>query len=407
MNTETEIIEEETAPVTEAQAEAPAEALAPALEAPVKQRKEINAKTVGIVIFIFIISALLLAFVALYIREGESGYKLPAGIGLNSKPGENVYTDGERYTTQGIAKAVSPSVVGVTATGGNILGAVSQGSGIILSEEGFVITNAHVIDGTKNQEIWLSDGRHFPASVVGSDTKTDLAVLKIEADGLVPAVLGNAEELELGEPVAALGSPMGLDGTITNGIVSGLNRKIKSDSAAYRMDCIQTNAAVNPGNSGGALVNMYGQVVGIISSKYVSLDYEGIGFAISINAALPVIEELIENGYVTGRVKIGITFRQVTTYVAGQLDGEVLAGLHIVSIDKSCDISSTELREGDVIVKLDGAEAADIANVTDMLIGKKPGQKMTAEVVRPDADGKESERFTITFKLEADVPAGK
>lgn len=409
MNTEineTEIIEGNQE-VSQNEAIAEEAEIAEASAAPLDIKKGVSGRTVGITIFSFIIAALLLAFVALYIKSDSSGYTMPSGIGLNSKPGADVYTDGERYTTQGIAKAVSPSVVGVRATGGNIIGAVSQGSGIILSKEGFIITNAHVIDGTDNQEIWLSDGRRFSAKIVGSDSKTDIAVLKIEADGLIPATLGDAEELELGEPVAALGSPMGLDGTITDGIVSGLNRKIKSDSASYRMDCIQTNAAVNPGNSGGALVNMYGQVVGIISSKYVSLDYEGIGFAISINAALPIIEELIENGYVTGRVKIGITFHQVTTYASEQFDGEVLAGLHIASVDKNCDIASTGLRKGDIIVKLDGVEVADAANVTDMLTGKKAGDEMTAEVVRPDKNGKESERFTITFKLEADVPAGK
>ena len=190
---------------------------------------------------------------------------------------------------------------------------IGSGSGIIITQDGYIVTNTHVLEGSQyslldESELEKPDSfivntyndKQFEAEIVGRDAKTDIAVIKIKADNLPAAELGDSDETVLGERVAAIGNPAGLTGSITDGIVSGLNRKIKADSTGFEMDCIQTNAAISPGNSGGALVNMYGQVIGITSSKYVSSSYEGLGFAITINEAKPVIEELISQGYVSG-----------------------------------------------------------------------------------------------------------
>lgn len=191
------------------------------------------------------------------------------------KDAENTDADGA-YTVEGVASVVCPSIVEIEtygdAKGEQLSG---TGSGIISSEDGYIITNAHVLTNGKSFHVIMSDETEYPATVIGKDNKTDLAVIKIEGSDFPAAVMGNSDEVVLGESVVAIGNPAGLSGSVTNGIVSGLNRQIRSDATGFDMNCIQTNAAISPGNSGGALVNMYGQVIGITSSKYVSSSYEG------------------------------------------------------------------------------------------------------------------------------------
>ena len=220
------------------------------------------------------------------------------------------YQANGKYTTEGVAKAVSPSIVTIEAfVEGSPLAAYSQGSGVIMSSDGYIITNAHVIEEASLAIlVRLHDGTEYDATIVGSDIKSDLAVIKIQAQDLQAAQFGNSDSLVLGEQVIALGSPAGLEGTVTMGIVSGLDRMIRVDTDNIDMSCIQIDAAINPGNSGGALVNMWGQVVGITSSKMDSIEFDNIGFAIEMSAATPIIEQLIENGRVLGRPKIGISF---------------------------------------------------------------------------------------------------
>ena len=307
-----------------------------------------------------------------------------------------------KYTPEGIAKKVLPSVVSIEIyEKGTVFTPVSQGSGIILTENGYIITNAHVIENaTRAIKVILSDKKEYEAKIVGLDKKTDLAVIKINATGLVAADYGDSDQLEIGEEIVALGSPAGLYGSLTRGVVSGLNRKIKTEANNTEMDCIQIDAAINPGNSGGALVNMYGQVVGINTSKIMLDSYDGIGFAISINEARPILEKLIADGYIKDRVKIGISFYEVTAATAEI--NKTQPGLYIRSIDKDCDIINTGLKENDVITHIEGVPVVYRSDVDNVLKGKKPGDTVKAKVYRKTNSGEE-QTFEIKFKLMEDT----
>jgi len=238
-----------------------------------------------------------------------------------------------------------------------------------------------------------------------------LAVIKIDATDLTAATLGDSDEVILGEAVVAIGNPAGLSGSVTNGIVSGLNRQIRSDSTGFDMNCIQTNAAISPGNSGGALVNMYGQVIGITSSKYVSSSYEGLGFAITINEVIPIVEDLISNGYVEGRVRVGITFislesDEVQLAFAEELEmediPESLNGIWITEIAADCDISNTELAENDMIIEVNGQSVSTYDEVMAAIDGQVAGDSVEAVCRRYNQDGS-YETFKITFALMEDT----
>ncbi|MCD7784842.1 MAG: trypsin-like peptidase domain-containing protein [Oscillospiraceae bacterium] len=315
---------------------------------------------------------------------------------------DRYYQDDGRYTVEGVALTCTPSIVTIEAyTGSTIFASYSQGSGIIMTSDGYIITNAHVIeDADLTIIVRLYDGTEYNATVVGSDSRTDLAVLKINASDLTPAQFGDSDQLELGEQVVTLGSPAGLESTVTTGIVSGLNRMISVESDNISMECIQIDAAINPGNSGGALVNMWGQVVGITSSKLEAVEYDNIGFAISINAAIPIIEELIENGGILGRPKVGISFYEISSTMSSIYG--IPAGLYIAAIDEECDISNTDLEIGDVITEMDGTTVTSADDVYEVIFQYSSGDEITATVLRMDDDGNWNE-FEITFKLEEDT----
>ena len=315
---------------------------------------------------------------------------------------DNYYqADGVRLTTEGVAKLVSPSVCEIICYGEGNLAPVSKGSGIVISEDGYIITNAHVIENAKGVKAIFTDESEYKAELVGKDSKTDLAVIKVEATGLTPAELGNSDQMELGEQVVTIGNPGNFSGTITVGYVSGLHRKVRTDSSKYLMNCIQTDAAVNPGNSGGALVNMYGQVVGIVSSKYVMQDYEGLGFAIEMNDAKPIIEDIISQGYISGRLRIGIEFVGINEVAAAQ--NGIPSGLLIRTIRDDWDISNTELEIYDIITEINGHKVYDTDTVLEALDGCVPGDTVTAKVYRRSiVSTEEAEEFEISFKLMQD-----
>lgn len=324
---------------------------------------------------------------------------------------DGVSEDGS-YTVEGVASAVRPSIVEIYTYGDADATQISgSGSGIILSEDGYIITNAHVLTDGKSFTVTASDKTEYTAQVVGRDAKTDLAVIKVDASGLPAATMGNSDEVVLGESVVAIGNPAGLTGSVTNGIVSGLNRQIRSDVTGFDMNCIQTNAAISPGNSGGALVNMYGQVIGITSSKYVSSSYEGLGFAITINEVLPIVQDLIQNGHVSDRVRIGITLVSLnSTYVQTGFAEEIgmtelptdLKGIWINGIDAECDIANTELEVNDVIVAVNGMEVSSYDDLNKAIEGLKADDAVQADCRRYTADGTYTE-FSISFQLMADT----
>lgn len=339
--------------------------------------------------------------------------KKPATDGNSSISSDN----SGKYTAEEIAVNVSPSIVQITAYEGGSKG--STGSGIILSENGYILTNAHVVNDYSSFEVTLYDDEEvYDAELVGYDSKSDLAVMHIDAEGLVPAVIGDSDELNVGESVVAIGNPAGLTNSVTKGIVSALDRQIRSGNTGFYMDCIQTDAAISPGNSGGALVNMYGQVVGVTSSKYANAyyggTYEGLGFAISINQAIPIADELIKNGYVGGRVKIGITFASLESEIVQAQYAETLGlekspvteGIWITEISSECDIANTELEVNDVILSVNGTKVNDYDDLFAVIQDCKAGDVLTAKCKSFNADdsGKVTAHdYVIEFELMEDT----
>lgn len=304
-----------------------------------------------------------------------------SGMKLESNP-KDAKTNNS-YTAAKASEKVSDSVVGILCYSDDVpdqadtTTASSQGSGIIFSQDGYVITNAHVIGNSKTAyaiRVVTSDGKEYKAGVVGYDSRTDIAVLKMDdAKGLTPATFGDSSQLEVGQDIIVVGNPGGLDyqNTTTKGVISALDRKLSTSSLTKY---IQTDAAINPGNSGGPLVNYYGQVVGITTSKIVSETYEGMGFAIPSQTVKNIVDTLVKNGYVEGRVKIGISGIAVTSDQASNYN--IPQGIYVQSIVSGGPCDGTSLEEGDIITEVDGETITSFADVYAILEAHKPGDKI-------------------------------
>lgn len=376
----------------------------------------------GLAVFSVIISVVLLVTVAgfatavvmlvrrqqsLVDSSSHSGYSESSpSLNINSTPKleSEAPTSGEELTTVQIAAKVRPSVVGVVCyqrkSGTQ---ASSQGSGIIMSGDGLIITNAHVVDGADGIKVVLDNGEEYTASLVGMDTKTDLAVVKIQKENLTPAEFGDSSALMVGERVIAIGNPGGLvlSGSVTQGIVSALDRTVNiSGGAGYSLKCIQTDAAINPGNSGGALVNRFGQVIGINSAKIITSGYEGVGFAISINDAKPVIDNLISYGYVKDRVKIGITLSPIDEVLSKLY--KIPVGLRVISTEEGSDAAAKGLQAGDIITQIDGKDVRQSEDVAQILETKKPGDTIMMKVYRQTSNGV-GDTFDLEVALSEDT----
>lgn len=252
-----------------------------------------------------------------------------------------------------------------------------SGSGIIISTDGYIVTNQHVIDGATEISVILNTGDEIGAKLVGQDTKTDLAVLKIDTDQtLTAATLGDSTQTQVGELAVAIGNPMGQEfsGSVTSGIISAVNRTMTIDNRTYNL--LQTDAAINSGNSGGALINQYGEVIGINSVKLSQSGVEGMGFAIAISEAKPIIDDLIASGYVTGRPLVGIGIQE-TRY-----------GLFIGSVQEGSGAAEAGLQVGDMILEVDGQKASSSSEVNEIRDKKKPGEHLKFKILR-DGETKE------------------
>lgn len=295
---------------------------------------------------------------------------------------------------QDIAAKLTPSVVCIqnyqvtqnygfmqTDTSDSSVSPAGEGSGIIMSEDGYIITNAHVVEGATSLKVMTSDGETYEAQLIGSDTVTDLAVVKIDATGLTAAEFGSSEDLRVADKVMAIGNPGGheLSSSVTIGYVSALNRAIANNTTGYTMEYIQTDAAINPGNSGGALINEYGQVVGINSAKISATGYEGLGFAIPIDTAQPIISDLIQYGYVKDRAVLGISGQFIDSMTGrfyGLPQGEYVAQLN------SSEAQASGLQVGDVITAIDGQQLDSESTLRSAILSKKPGDTVTLQVYR-------------------------
>ena len=290
-------------------------------------------------------------------------------------------------TTVEVVKLLKPSVVHI-ANDQVVTGMFSQpmprsgvGSGVVLDDKGRILTNNHVIQGAQSVTATLSDGRSYPASVVGTDPKTDLAVIQIEAVKLDPARLGDSKTLEVGEDVIAVGHALGLKGgpTVSKGVVSALGRTIEIDNQRSMVDLIQTDASINPGNSGGPLANSKGEVIGINTA--IIQGSNGIGFAINIDDAKIIVKQLIQNGIVN-RGFIGISPFNVTDSIRKQLDLPVAEGVIIARVIEGFAAESAGLQVEDVIVRLGGIEINNAGDLSKFLISHLPGETITVEFYR-------------------------
>lgn len=274
-----------------------------------------------------------------------------------------------------IAKKARPSVVTVLVSSGS---SASSGSGVIMSEDGYIITNYHVIQAAGTVKVVFMDGTEYEAKVIGGDQITDLAILKIEASGLPAAEFGDSDKLDVGEQVVAIGNPLGIEfsGTVTVGYVSAIGREVEVEG--IKMTLIQTDATINPGNSGGALINCYGQVIGITSAK-IDISYaEGLGFAIPITDAIGVIYDLINFGYITDRPYIGITVENVTPYM--QMYYRVPAGVYITEVAKDSPADKAGLVAGDIITAVNGKTITSFNELNSLKSEMKIGDVMKLKV---------------------------
>ncbi len=293
---------------------------------------------------------------------------------------ENIPQEGG-LSLQDIYEKNIPSVVSISC---NYASGSSTGTGVILSADGYIVTNCHVVEDAKTIDVLLSDGRTLSADLVGMDTVSDLAVLHVTAEDLIPAVLGDSTALRVGDVVVAIGDPLGIElrGTMTDGIVSAINRDV--DVGGRTMSLIQTNAALNSGNSGGPLINCYGQVIGINTMKMgdsmSSAGVEGLGFAIPSTTVEDIVNQLIEKGYVSGRPYLGIEGESISSFY--QFYYRLPKGLFITAITPGSSAEKAGLEVGDILISLDNINITSSHVLETLLYGYVPGDDINAVVYR-------------------------
>ena len=293
-----------------------------------------------------------------------------------------------------IAAAASDSVVEIYTETVINSGRMGQfvtegaGSGVIISSDGYIVTNNHVIEGAQKITVRLNNGEDYDAALLGRDSKTDLAVLKIDVTGLQPVAFGNSDKLIVGELAVAIGNPLGqLGGTVTEGIISALSRNIDIDG--NMMTLLQTSAAVNPGNSGGGLFNGYGELIGIVNAKSSGSDIEGIGFAIPVNLVKSIAESLIQYGYVPGRIDFGANLLDILDARTAMMYRIQTPGVYVSQADSDCPLKS-----GDRIISVDGMEIRSAADIYDLLESCSVGDTLSIKVSRGGGD------YTIELTLK-------
>lgn len=294
--------------------------------------------------------------------------------------------------------------INCSAVSTNIFGqrveSASSGSGFVITQDGYIVTNHHVISGASSVTVTMYDGTEYPATVVGSDSDYDVAVLKIDATGLQPVTLGSSEDVNVGDTVLAIGNPLGeLTFSMSQGIVSCCDRAINVDGTPFNM--IQVDASINPGNSGGPLMNLYGEVVGIVSAKYSSYSdttVEGLGFAIPIGDVQAIITDIMENGQITNKPSFGITAGTMTQQMAAQYQIDQTSGAFVYSVNKGGAGEKAGLKMGDVITKVDSTDITSMEDLTAAKKGHKAGDTVTVTYYR---DG-QTQTTELTFGAKTD-----
>ncbi|NLY75859.1 MAG: trypsin-like serine protease [Firmicutes bacterium] len=358
----------------------------------------------------------LIAGIVLILSGVLIGMNLSAGLRRSDDKNRNQFLNADLVeipkSIAEIAQKAGPSIVGIRMTVATTLDrffeaggqtARAEGSGVIISENGYIMTNYHVVNHAdpRNRdhqrvalEVFLPDKRQVKAAFVGGDPLNDLAVLKVNLKNLPVAELGDSSKLKVGESAIAIGNPLGLEfaGSVTAGVISALNRTISVEDRTLNL--IQTDAAINPGNSGGALVNSEGKVIGINTIKISVPGVEGLGFAIPINDAKPIIDQLIKYGYVKGRPFIGISGREITEAMADYYDLPV--GIFIVGVERGSGADKAGIRQRDILISLAGKRVATMLDVNEVKKAYKAGDTVAAVVVR----GKRKIKLKLTFSEE-------
>lgn len=316
-----------------------------------------------------------------------------SGADSESTTGSNVsyFSDGTGLSMTDLAAKVTPTVVQITTeyTVNNFWmqssTATGAGSGVIISQDGTIITNNHVISDATSIKVTLSTGEEYDATLVATDEQSDIAVLKIEAEGLPYATVGDSDDLAVGQDVLAVGNPLGeLGGTVTNGIISALNRSITVED--FSMTLIQTNTAINPGNSGGGLFDATGKLIGIVNAKYSETGVEGLGFAIPINTAMKSAQDLIDVGYVTGRIQVGFNLLEISDeQTAFQYRVDQL-GVYVYSTSEGSSAEKAGFKTADYIVSIDGTKVSTVDEIKSIFNEHEVGEMLKVHIIR---DGKE------------------
>ena len=313
--------------------------------------------------------------------------------------GKTQMTMPEVYASN-VNSVVSINVSATTNYFGQTVQTAASGTGFFITEDGYILTNHHVISGASSVKVTLYNGETYDATVIGSDEDYDIAVLKIDVTGATPVVLGDSSKVAIGESVAAVGNPLGeLTFSMSEGIVSCVNRAINVDGTPFNM--IQVDCSINPGNSGGPMFNQYGEVVGIVSAKYSSTgneSVEGLGFAIPINDVFAMIQDIMTNGYVTNKPYLGITGGTMTEQMAAQYRYDVKSGVFVYSVEEGKAADKAGLRMGDVITKVDDHDIKTMEDLTAVKKQYAAGDTVTLTVYRS------GETMTVELTWDA-VPA--
>ena len=322
-------------------------------------------------------------------------------VSIQQVDGKTAMSDAEVYAAN-VGSVVSINTTGTSGTNffGQPVQTASAGSGFVLTKDGYIVTNYHVVKDADTVKVTMYNGDEYEAKYVGGDEDYDIAVIKVEATELQPVTLGDSEKLNVGDHVLAVGNPLGeLTFSMSGGMVSSVNRAINVSGTPFNM--IQTDASINPGNSGGPMFNQYGEVVGIVSAKYSSTGneaVEGLGFAIPINDVIAMIQDIMTNGYITNKPYLGITGGSMTAQMAAQYRFDITSGVFVYSVEEGSAADKAGLKMGDVITKVDDHDIKTMEDLTAVKKQYSAGDTSTLTVYR--------EKQTITVELTWDaVPA--
>ena len=312
-----------------------------------------------------------------------------------STPVYSAYPPSQESAVVSAVKKAKPSVVKIKTTSKD--GRTGGGSGIVLTKDGYILTNEHVVRNASTIQVILVNGKTFSAVICGTSASKDLAVIKVKASNLPVPKFGDSSKLELGQTAIAIGNPLQFQWTVTVGCISALNRDIQRKDLTYR-NMIQTDTAINSGSSGGALINLSGEVIGVNTVVYRAKNAQGLSFAIPINTVREVANNIMNGSYSKGNVKLGITARTVSRWESQVHD--VPPGTLIIQISENSSLKGSDIKKGDIIIKINDTKILDTETLKEELSLHKPGDVVSITVFRPSASWKSTESgTTFTTKI--------